>query len=114
MKRFDIVKMTALSAVFATGALMATPSAHAQSMRMVNGQAYWRGDPGPVTPGPYWDGGEFRYDPAHYQSYWGADPQDYTDVVFAEHAGPTRCVWRKRVINSIWEFRHPYLRVCRP
>ena len=114
MKRFGLKRMTALSAVLAAGALMAAPAAQAQSMRTVNGQAFWRGDPGPVAPGAYWVGGEYRYDPAHFQSYWGADPQDYTDVVYAEHSGATRCVWRKRVINSNWEFRHPYLRVCRP
>lgn len=99
---------------FAIIALTATASARAQSMRTVDGQAYWRGDPGPVAPGAFWDGGEYKYDPHHYLGYWSQDPVDHIDVVYAEHSGKERCVWRKRVVNSDWEHMHPYLKVCRP
>lgn len=99
---------------FAVIALAASAPAQAQSMRTINGQAFWRGDPGPVAPGAFWDGGEYKYDPHHYLGYWSSDPADYVDVVYADHAGKERCVWRKRVVNSDWEHMHPYLKVCRP
>ncbi len=112
--RLGIAKSAAVSAaMLAVTALAATP-VQAQSMRMVNGQAYWRGDPGPIDPGAFWNGGEYRYDPHHYLGYWSQDPADYTDVIYADHAGPARCVWRKRVVNSNWEYMHPYVKVCRP
>ena len=115
MKRFGQIKLAVVSAIALTGpALAATQPALAQSMKVVNGQAYWRGDPGPITPGPFWSGGESRYDPNHYLGFWGSDPADYTDVVYADHSGSARCVWRKRVVNSNWEFHHPYVKVCRP
>ena len=82
--------------------------------RVVNGQAYWEGDPGPIDPGPYWTSGQRKYDRHHYMSWYGKDPQDYRMTVYAEHSGKARCVWRRRVINTEWEFQHPYLRVCRP
>ena len=103
----------ASAAALAVATLAAPPTVQAQSMRIVNGQAYWRGDPGPVEPNAYWSGGQYKYDPHHYLSYYGREAQDFSEVVFAEHAGRARCVWRKRVENSNWEFHHPYLRVCR-
>ncbi len=115
MKRFGGIKLAVLSAAVLTGAaLAATQPALAQSMRVVNGQAYWRGDPGQVSPGAFWTGGEYKNDPNHYLGYWSTDPADYTDVVYADHSGGARCVWRKRVVNSDWEFHHPFVKVCRP
>ena len=112
-RRFGIVKKAAAAAL-AVAAVVVTAPAQAQSMRTVNGQSYWRGSPGPIDPGAFWDDGEYKYDPHHYLGFWGTDPADYTDVVYADHTGSVRCVWRKRVINTNWEFMHPYLRVCRP
>jgi hypothetical protein len=102
----------ALATLFCAGFLAATPAAQAE-MRTVGGQAYWTGDPGPVEPGAYWASGQYKYDPDHYLSYYGDSPQDYTMVVHANHMGAANCVWRKRVVNTDWEFRHPYLMVCR-
>jgi hypothetical protein len=113
MKKLGFMKMAVLSAAVATGSAIAAQSAQAQSMRVVNGQAYWRGDPGPVAPDPYWVGGQYKYDPYHFLSYYGSDPEDYQEAVAADHRGADRCVWRKRVVNSDWEFHHPYIRVCR-
>ncbi len=103
----------ATAAALAVAAFAAAPIAKAQSIRTVNGQSYWTGDPGPVAPDAYWSGGQYKYDPHHYLSYYGREPQDFSEVVYADHAGNARCVWRKRVVNSNWEFHHPYLRVCR-
>ncbi len=116
MKRqFTLLKTAGASAAILAVAGFAAPTlAQAQSMRTVDGQAYWRGDPGPIDPGAFWDSGEYKYDPHHYLGYWSSDPADYTDVVYAEHAGSARCVFRKRVVNSNWEHMHPYLKVCRP
>jgi hypothetical protein len=114
-RRFGVAKVAAVStAVLAVAAVAAIQPAKAQSMRTVNGQSYWRGDPGPVDPGSFWDSGEYKYDPHHYLGYWATDPADYTDVVYADHSGAARCVWRKRVVNSNWEYQHPYMKVCRP
>jgi hypothetical protein len=108
-----LVRFAAASAAAIAVAVFTAPCAQAQSTRVVNGQVYWTGDPGPVEPGSFWNGGQYRYDPHHYLSYYGTDPQDYREVVYADHAGSARCVWRKRVVNTDWELRHPYLRVCR-
>jgi len=116
MKRgFGVAMATAASVAAITLAALATVApARAQSMRTVDGQAFWRGDPGSIDPGPFWDGGEHRYDPNHYLGYWSSDPSDYVDVVYADHSGSARCVFRKRVVNSNYEYMHPYLKVCRP
>jgi hypothetical protein len=109
-RRLNIPRTVVLLAI---AAFVAPSVAGAQSMRIVNGQAYWRGDPGPIDPGAFWTGGEFQYDPQHYLGSRGSDAANYLDVVYADHAGKERCVWRKRVVNSNWDFQHPYLRVCR-
>lgn len=101
-----------IAVVAAAASVAALHPAAAQSMRVVNGQSYWTGDPGPVDPGAFWDGGQYKYDPNHYLSYYGRDPQDYVMRVYAHHSGAPGCVWRKRVVNSNWEFRHPYIQVC--
>ena len=104
----DFAKPLAFAAVIGLGAVPASAA-----MRMVNGQAYWSGDPGPIDPGAYWNSGQRYADPHHYMSWYGKDPQDYTMTVYAPHAGANRCVWLARVINTYWEFSHPYIRVCR-
>ncbi len=114
MKQHSGTKIAALSIVgLALATFAAPPSAEAQAVRNVDGQAYWSGNPGAVDPGSFWDSGEYRYDPHHFLGYWSGDPADYSDVVYADHAGRARCVWRKRVTNTEWDFQHPYLRVCR-
>jgi hypothetical protein len=113
--RFGKAKAAAVSAAALAMAVFATTSpAQAQHVRTVDGQSYWTGDPGPVAPGSFWADGEYKYDPNHFLAYWAEDPQDYADVVHADHEGAARCVWRKRVVNSDWEYEHPYLRIRRP
>jgi hypothetical protein len=114
MKRsFTILQIAAASAAVLAVAAFAPPPAKAQSMRTVDGQAFWRGDPGPIDPGTFWSGGEYQHDPHHYLDNSRTSPAAYSDVVYAEHSGKERCVWRKRVVNSGWEHQHPYLMVCR-
>jgi len=108
-----LVSLAAASFAALAIAAVDVSSAQAQSMRTVQGQSYWRGDPGPVAPDSYWSGGQYKYDANHYLSYYGSDPQGYSEVVYADHAGTARCVWRKRVLNSNWEYHHPYVKVCR-
>jgi hypothetical protein len=99
-------------AVIAATASLASLHPAAAGMRIVEGQAYWTGDPGPVNPGAFFEGGQYKYDPHHYLSWYGDTPQNYKMIVHAAHSGDSRCVWRKRVINSNWEFHHPYIMVC--
>ena len=114
-QRIGIVKAaTASIATLVAVGFAAIQPALAQSMRTVDGQSYWRGDPGPINPGSFWDGGQYKYDRNHYSSSYSTSALLYTDVVYANHSGSARCVWRQRVVNSDWEFRHPYLKVCRP
>lgn len=113
-QEFGFIKTTALSAaVLAIAAVAAAPSARAQNVRIVDGQAYWTGNPGLVDPGAFWESGEYKYDPNHYLGDWSSDQADYLDVVFADHRGRARCVWRERVVNTNWDYQHPYLKVCR-
>ncbi|WP_298424155.1 hypothetical protein [Rhodoblastus sp.] len=98
-------------AAFATMILL-IPAPASAGMKIVDGQSYWTGDPGPVDPGAYWNAGQYRFDPHQYLSWYGRDPQDYKMTVYATHSGPKGCVWRQRVVNTNWEFRHPYLQVC--
>jgi hypothetical protein len=99
------------SALLAATTFGAVPSALAGTMT-VDGQTFWTGDPGPGAPGPYYESGQQRFDPHHYLSWYGEDPQDYKMIVHAPHSGNERCVWRKRVITTNWEFRHPFILVC--
>ncbi|MDI9848608.1 hypothetical protein QM467_11135 [Rhodoblastus sp. 17X3] len=113
--RFGILTAAAASAAaLAVASFAATQAVQAQSMRTVDGQTYWRGDPGPIDPGSFWDGGQNKYDRHHYSGSYTTSPGMFTDVVYASHSGSARCVWRQRVVNSNWEFHHPYLQVCRP
>ncbi len=112
---FGIVKAaTSSAAALVVVSFTATQPAQAQHMRTVDGQSYWQGDPGPINPGTFWEGGQYKYDPHHYSSNRSAGAMLITDVVYASHSGSARCVWRQRVVNSDWEFRHPYVQVCRP
>lgn len=99
-------------AAVALGVALIAPTASQAAMRMVDGQAYWTGDPGAVDGGAFYDSGQAASDPHHYLSWYGEDPQDYRMTVHARHAGPTGCVLRQRVLITDWDFRHPYLRVC--
>ncbi|MCI4679388.1 hypothetical protein K9U39_14750 [Rhodoblastus acidophilus] len=97
-------------ALAAFAAFAASPAA--ATVRTAQGQTYWSGDPGQVDPGAYWSGGQDHFDPHHYLSWYGGDPQDYQMTVYSTHRGAARCVWRERVINTYWDFQHPYVRVC--
>ncbi|MDI9848946.1 hypothetical protein QM467_12855 [Rhodoblastus sp. 17X3] len=109
MQRLNaLAKLAVIAAAASLGALHPA----AAGMKVVDGQAYWTGDPGPVNPGAFYEGGQYKYDPRHYLSWYGSSPQDYKMMVHAAHSGNSRCVWRKRVINSNWEFHHPYIMVC--
>jgi hypothetical protein len=110
MKRWSGFATVAVAA--AAVSLVTLSPAMAQHVRYAQGQAYWSGDPGPIDPGSFWEGGQYKYDPNHYLSYYGREPQDFLPVVYARHSGPRGCVWRKRVVNSNWEFHHPYIKVC--
>lgn len=99
-------------AVIAAAAALASLNPAAAGTKTVDGQTYWTGDPGPVNPSAFFEGGQYKYDPHHYLSDYGDSPQDYKMMVHATHSGNSRCVWRKRVINSNWEFHHPYIMVC--
>jgi hypothetical protein len=110
MSRFQRAFPLALCAF----AILAGPAAQAQSMKTVNGEAYWDVDPGPIDPGSFWTSGQYKYDPNGYmERYARQSEQVHEMTVYADHAGKERCVFRKRVINSSWESQHPYLRVCR-
>jgi len=108
MKR--LLELAGCAAVAALVSLTAGPAL--AGVKTVDGQSYWTGDPGPVAPGAFWTSGQSRHDPHHYLSWYGTDPQDYKMMVHAAHSGGKGCVWRQRVINSNWEFHHPYLLVC--
>ncbi len=99
--------------LFAALALSGPVFAGPGLMKTVNGQAYWDEDPGPVDPGTFWTSGQYKYDPEGYldRNRWDVGVQ--VNTVYAEHAGKANCVFRKRVVNSSWDERHPYLRVCR-
>jgi hypothetical protein len=109
--RFSFLGAAFLASALLSGALPAT--AQPGGIRIVNGQAYWEGDPGPVQPDSYWTGDAYKYDPHNYNGRYNREPGIYDETVYADHEGKERCVWRKRVINSNWEFQHPFLRVCR-
>jgi hypothetical protein len=86
--------------------------AQAQNMKIVQGQAYWDEDPGPIYDS-YWVSGQYKYDPNGYMERNWRDPEVHRMTVFANHAGNANCVFRKRVQISDWDFYHPVLRVCR-
>jgi hypothetical protein len=87
----------------------------AGGLKTAQGESYWDSDPGPIDPGTYWTSGQYKYDPNGYmeRNRWEPD-QNRLMTVYAEHSGKPRCVFRKRVVISNWDFQHAYLRVCRP
>lgn len=110
MKRWS--GLASIAVVAAAASFVTLSPAAAQHIKYAQGQAYWSGDPGPVSPGAYWEGGQYKYDPDGFNSYYGREPGIYLMSVQAPHSGPRGCVWRRRVVNTAWEFRHPYIRVC--
>jgi hypothetical protein len=102
-------------AVAAMLAPLAAAPAFAGDMRTVMGETFWDSDPGPIDPGPYWTSGQFKYDPNGYleRNRFQAE-QNRLMTVIGNHSGKSPCVFRKRVMNSDWDFRHAYLRLCRP
>ncbi|MCW2274319.1 hypothetical protein GJ654_09495 [Rhodoblastus acidophilus] len=93
------------------GAATLASEARAQ-IRTANGVAYYDVDPGPIDPGTFWTSGQYKYDPNAYmdRTRWDAGrPMK----VYAPHAGKTNCVFRQRVVFDDWDFRHPYVQVCR-
>ncbi len=115
-RRLELAKiaassLTLLAAVVVVGA---PARAAAGGMRVVDGQAYWRGDPGPIDPGPFWDSGQYKYDPNGYMDRINRSAdQMHEMIVFADHSGKARCVFRKRVVVENWDYYHPYIQVCR-
>jgi hypothetical protein len=109
MQRFLTVGTMALAASLAW---CGPAAAGGDNIRTAGGQSYWEGPPGPVTD-PYWTSGQYKYDPNGYmlRSRW--DPEYHPMTVIGPHAGNENCVFRRRVQISDWDYRHPFLRVCR-
>ncbi len=86
-----------MAVAFAAFASFAAVPASA-AMRIIDGQAYWSGDPGPVDPGAYWTSGQRYADPHHYMSWYGKDPQDYemTALFAARRLKPMRVAGARR------------------
>ncbi|WP_374545922.1 hypothetical protein [Rhodoblastus sp.] len=101
-------------AVFCAGlALSGQPAAAGDNVRVLQGESFWEGDPGPVSD-PYWTQGQYKYDPNGYLlRNWRDADQFHLMTVIGPHSGKDNCVFRRRVTVSDWEFRHPFLRVCR-
>lgn len=101
-----------LAAVLASISAALSPSARADNVRVIEGQAFWTGDPGPVSD-PYWTQGQYKYDPNGYLERNWFDPEYHPMTVIGEHEGKANCVFRRRVTITTWEFQHPILRICR-
>jgi hypothetical protein len=106
----NIVRLST-ACVILIGAATLASDACAQ-IRTANGVSYYDVDPGPIDPGTFWTSGQYKYDPNAYmdRTRWDIGRPM---TVFAPHAGKTNCVFRKRVVVDDWDFRHPYVRVCR-
>jgi len=94
------------------GAAAVAPQARAQ-VRTVDGVPYYDVDPGPIDPGTFWTSGQYKYDPNAYMDRGRWDFGVRSMTVYASHSGSSNCVFRKRVIIDDWDYRHPYIRVCR-
>ncbi len=114
-RRFKWTEMNFAVAASLSAMTMAASVALADGGRTktVNGVSYWDVDPGPIDPGTFWTSGQFKYDPNGYMDLNRWDLGVQVNTVYADHAGKSNCVFRKRVINTDWDSRHPYLRVCR-
>ena len=107
------LKRIFVSGIVLAGAALAVAPARAQQQRVISGQAFWEGDPGPITDS-YWTSGQYKYDPNGYMERNWRDPdQLHLMTVIGNHAGKTNCVFRRRVTITTWDFQHPILRVCR-
>jgi hypothetical protein len=104
-----------VAALFSLLALFWAPGAGAApgAVRTVSGESYYDVDPGPIDPGTFWTSGQYRYDPDGNmeRTRWDPSPRNFT--VYAGHSGRSNCVFRKRVVITDWDQRHPFLRVCR-
>lgn len=93
--------------------IMSVP-ALAANIKSAQGESYWDGDPGPITDS-YWTSGQYKYDPNGYmERYVRQGDLNRLMTVYAAHSGGGRCVFRRRVQVSDWDWRHPILRVCDP
>jgi len=87
--------------------------AAAQNVRVVQGEAFWEGDPGPITDS-YWLSGQYKYDPYGFLERDATDPDQFRHMtVIARHPGAANYIFRKRVVITDWDMRHPDLRICR-
>ncbi len=109
MGRYSVVGIAALVAGLAWCGPAAAGAGH---IRVAGGQSYWEGPPGPVTD-PYWTSGQYKYDPNGYMERSRWDPEYHPMTVIGLHAGKENCVFRRRVQITSWDYRHPFLRVCR-
>ena len=102
------------TAIFGACVVLSVPAlAQKGAVRTIQGQAFWDGDPGPISE-PYWTQGQYKYDPNGYLERNARDPdQFHLMTVIGDHAGKPNCVFRRRVTVSTWDFQHPILRVCR-
>ena len=129
MKRFSHVK-TALSVLALSGAAFVAGAPSQAAPRQVivpgqdyrshqvtvQGQTFWTGSPETSDPGPFFDSGQFRFDPNDNLEYGEGeeDLQSERPIIYADHPGAARCILRKRVVNTEWDHEHPYLAICRP
>jgi hypothetical protein len=94
-------------------ALATLPALAQERVRVLQGTAFWEGDPGPISDS-YWVSGLYKYDP---NGYMERNPRDsdqfHLMTLFGDHAGKANCVFRRRVVISSWDFQHPHVRVCR-
>lgn len=94
------------------GANAGASPAWAAGARVVQGQAFWDEDPGPVSD-PFWTSGLYRVDPDGNMNRVWRDPMPNTPTVIGAHEGKANCVFRRRVIVSASDQLHPILRLCR-
>lgn len=110
-KRHSLSAKLPIGALAAMLTLASLPAA--AGVRMLQGTAFWEGDPGPITDS-YWVSGQYKYDPNGYLERNPRDPdQFHLMTLYGDHAGKANCVYRRRVVVSDWDFRHPHVRVCR-
>jgi hypothetical protein len=104
-----------LALVGLSGMVLANPAAALSRFgdsRTVNGVTFYRGDPGPVTD-PYWTAGQYKYDPNGNMTVTRWDAGIHLMTVYGDHSGAANCVFRRRVTVDDWDWRHPFVRVCR-
>ena len=84
----------------------------AAGMKVVDGQAYWTGDPGPVSPGAFYEGGQYKYDPAPLPELVWRHSAELQDDGARGAFGKQPLRLAQAGVNSNWEFHHPYIMVC--